>query len=55
MMGAIAAQLAHGTDLPEALVCGAAAGAVNFLHHGLGTGSRREVEELMAEVELRSI
>jgi 1-phosphofructokinase len=55
MMGAIAAQLAHGTDLPEALVCGAAAGAVNFLHHGLGTGSRREVEELTAEVELRPI
>ena len=46
MMGAISAALALGRELPEALVLGAAAGAVNFLHHGLGTGSRREVEEL---------
>ena len=53
MMGAIAAALAQGSELPEALVLGAGAGAVNFLHHGLGTGSRREVEELAREVELR--
>lgn len=53
MMGAIAAALAQGTELPEALVLGAGAGAVNFLHHGLGTGSRREVEELAREVDLR--
>ena len=53
MMGAIAAALAWGSDLPEAMVLGAGAGAVNFLHHGLGTGSRREVEELAREVELR--
>lgn len=53
MMGAIAAALSWGSDLPEAMVLGAGAGAVNFLHHGLGTGSRREVEELAREVELR--
>lgn len=53
MMGAIAAALATGRDLREALVLGAGAGAVNFLRHGLGTGSRREVEELAQEVELR--
>lgn len=53
MMGAIAAALSWGSDLPEAIVLGAGAGAVNFLHHGLGTGSRREVEELAREVELR--
>jgi 1-phosphofructokinase len=53
MMGAIAAALAMGRDLHEALVLGAGAGAVNFLRHGLGTGSRREVEELAREVELR--
>jgi 1-phosphofructokinase len=53
MMGAIAAALAQGRELQEALVLGAGAGAVNFLHHGLGTGSRREVEELAREVELR--
>jgi 1-phosphofructokinase len=55
MMGAVSAALALGRELPEALVLGAAAGAVNFLHHGLGTGSRREVEELSAEVGLRRL
>jgi 1-phosphofructokinase len=55
MMGALAAVLATGRDLSEALVLGAAAGAVNFLHHGLGTGSRREIEEFAGEVELRPV
>jgi 1-phosphofructokinase len=55
MMGAISAALALGRPLPDALVLGAAAGAVNFLHHGLGTGSRREVEELSADVDLRRL
>jgi 1-phosphofructokinase len=55
MMGAIAASLARGDQLAEALVLGAGAGAVNFLRHGLGTGSRREVEELAREVELRRL
>ena len=32
--------LAHGRALADALVLGAAAGAANFLRHGLGTGSR---------------
>ena len=41
MMGAIAAALARGLPLREALVLGAAAGAANFLRHGLGTGTRR--------------
>jgi 1-phosphofructokinase len=53
MMGAMAAILAGGGEMRDALVLGAAAGAVNFLHHGLGTGSRREIEELAREVELR--
>ena len=53
MMGAIAATRAAGRPLQEALVIGAAAGAVNFLHHGLGTGTRREVEEMAGQVELR--
>jgi 1-phosphofructokinase len=55
MMGAIAAALAARRDLPEALVLGAAAGAVNFLRHGLGTGSRREVEEMAGRVSLRPV
>lgn len=53
MMGAIAAARAAGRPLEEALVIGAAAGAVNFLHHGLGTGTRREVEEMAGQVQLR--
>jgi 1-phosphofructokinase len=55
MMGAVAAMLSRGREMQEALVLGAAAGAVNFLHHGLGTGSRREVDELAAEVQLRAL
>ncbi|HET8975407.1 MAG TPA: PfkB family carbohydrate kinase, partial [Solirubrobacterales bacterium] len=43
MMGAVVAARASGSSLADALVLGAAAGAVNFLHHGLGTGSRHEV------------
>jgi 1-phosphofructokinase len=55
MMGAMAAVMATGGDMRSALGVGAAAGAVNFLHHGLGTGSRREIEELVPEVELRRL
>ena len=52
MMGGVAAALACGQDLQVALRQGAAAGAVNFLRHGLGTGSRASVEELIGKVRL---
>lgn len=52
MMGAVAAALATGRDLRSALRLGAAAGAVNFLRHGLGTGSRASVYELEPRVRL---
>jgi 1-phosphofructokinase len=55
MMGGIAAGYAAGLGWREALVLGAAAGAVNFLRHGLGTGSRRTVEQVAERVELRSL
>ena len=55
MMGAVAAARAQGTDWHEALRVGAAAGAANFLRHGLGTGRRSEVEALMRHVELRPV
>jgi 1-phosphofructokinase len=55
MMGGVAAALASGEDVRSALIQGAAAGAVNFLRHGLGTGSRPTVEELAANVRLRRI
>ena len=50
MTGAVAAAIARGIPLRDALVIGAAAGAGNFLRHGLGTGRRSVVEELAARV-----
>jgi 1-phosphofructokinase len=55
MMGALAAGLALGRPWEQALVTAAAAGAVNFLRHGLGSGRRSVIEEVAAEVELRPI
>jgi 1-phosphofructokinase len=55
MMGAIAAAWADGRTWRESLTIGAAAGAANFLRHGLGTGSRKVVEELVGQVELREL
>ena len=52
MMGAVAAGWARGLDWQEALVLGAAAGAVNFLRHGLGTGSRVLVEDMQERIAL---
>jgi 1-phosphofructokinase len=53
MMGAVAAGWARGLPLREALVLGAAAGSANFLRHGLGTGSRHMVEQLIPRVVVR--
>jgi 1-phosphofructokinase len=55
MVGALAAALARGLDWEQALRLGAAAGAANFLRHGLGTGSRSVVDELVERVELRPL
>jgi 1-phosphofructokinase len=55
MVGAMAAMLAQGLSLEEALRWGAAAGAANFLRHGLGTGSRTVIEDLLPRVELREV
>ena len=55
MMGGLAAGIALDRPLDEAAVTAAAAGAVNFLRHGLGSGSRAAVEELAARVELRPV
>ncbi len=52
MMGALAAALAAGRSLQDAIVLGAAAGAANFLHAGLGTGDRTTVEGLVPRVRL---
>ncbi len=52
MMGAIVASQARGADLERSLALGAAAGAANFLRHGLGSASREVVEELLPSVRL---
>lgn len=55
MTGAVAAALALGQPLRDALVLGAAAGSGNFLRHGLGTGQRAVVEELARHVAVRPL
>lgn len=55
MMGALAATIAAGREWEDVLRLSAAAGATNFLRHGLGTGSRSVIEELAPRVELRRV
>jgi len=52
MMGAMTAAWACGESFDRALKVGAAAGAANFLRHGLGSASREAVEALMGSVTL---
>jgi len=55
MLGALAATWARGEPLERALRIGAAAGAANFLRHGLGSASREVVERLQDSVVLEAI
>jgi 1-phosphofructokinase len=55
MTAAVAAVLARGADLREAVRVGAAAGAVNVTRHGLGTGHAEAVAEVAKRVRLVSI
>lgn len=55
MMGALAATMAAGREWNDILRLSAAAGATNFLHSGLGTGSRQVIEELAGRVQLREL
>lgn len=52
---AIAAALATGLDLVEALRFGAAAGALNVTRRGLGSGSRREIGLLARHIDVREV
>lgn len=52
MLGALTAAWAQGEPLERALMVGAAAGAANFLRHGLGSASREVVERLLDSVAL---
>jgi 1-phosphofructokinase len=55
MMGGLAACMASGLGWEETLRIGAAAGAANFLRHGLGNADRAVVEDLARRVELRPL
>ncbi|ACU38770.1 1-phosphofructokinase family hexose kinase [Actinosynnema mirum] len=55
MTAGLAAGLALGIDLEEALRLGAAAGSLNVTRHGLGTGGGEAVQELAARVDLRVV
>jgi 1-phosphofructokinase len=55
MMGALAAGWAQGLGWERSLILGMAAGATNFLRHGLGTGSRTVVEDLAGRVRVERV
>jgi fructose-1-phosphate kinase PfkB-like protein len=55
MMGGLAACMAAGLDWRRRVCMSAAAGAANFLRHGLGSGSRSVIEDLARKVELRRL
>jgi 1-phosphofructokinase len=55
MMGGLAACMAAGLEWEETLRIGAAAGAANFLRHGLGSGDRAVIDDLARRVELRRL
>ncbi|WP_416904945.1 1-phosphofructokinase family hexose kinase [Micromonospora echinospora] len=52
MTAGVAAVLARGGELDEAVRTGAAAGALNVTRHGLGTGRAEAVRELVGRVRL---
>jgi 1-phosphofructokinase len=53
MTAGLAASLARGADLDQALRLGAAAGALNSTRHGLATGDHAQIERLARRVEVR--
>jgi len=55
MMGALAASMAAGREWEETLRTAAAAGAANFLRHGIGHADGAVVSDLARRVELRPL
>lgn len=55
MTAGVAAVLARGVDLREAVRTGAAAGALNVTRHGLGTGRAETIQELIGRVGLEKL
>lgn len=55
MTAGIAAGLARGLELAEAVRLGAAAGALNVTRRGLASGGRDQIEKLAEQFELREL
>ncbi|HSV64885.1 MAG TPA: PfkB family carbohydrate kinase [Mycobacteriales bacterium] len=55
MVAGVVAGLARGVELGDAVRLGAAAGALNVAHRGLGAGGRRAVAELAGQVRLHPV
>lgn len=55
MFAALGAGLASGKDLQEALRLAVAAGCLNATRHGLGTGTREQIEHLSHHIEIKEI
>jgi 1-phosphofructokinase len=55
MTAGLAAVLARGGDMEEAIRTGAAAGALNVTRHGLGTGRAEAVRGILERVRLESV
>ena len=55
MFAALAASLAAGDELDVALRMATAAGCLNATRHGLGTGTRQQIERLSPHIEIREL
>jgi 1-phosphofructokinase len=55
MTAGLAAGVAKGLDMLDALRLGAAAAALNVARRGLATGDRREIERLADHIELEGM
>lgn len=55
MTAGAAVGIARGLSLADALRMAAAAGAVNAMRHGLGTGTASEIERLKAHVRIEPL
>lgn len=51
----LAAGLARGATLREALRLGAAAGALNVTRHGLGSGERQDIERFIDHIDMETL
>ncbi len=55
MFAALGASLAGGQELDAALRLAMAAGCLNATRHGLGTGTRRQIQQLSHHIEIKRV